>query len=139
MSRARKGSPKAKSPKAKKQKGAIAKSRGTAAPTLVIEAEAAESLAAESDSYMLPDCLDADAAPALKDTFLQKRGAPISVDAGQVRRLGAQSLQILIAAARTWQTDNQPYRLTNPSAEFLDTMALAGLSPEALLLEGPQS
>ena len=54
----------------------------------------------------------------------------------QVRRVGAQSLQMLIAAARTWQADGMSYCVTNSSSELLDTIALIGLSREDLMLQG---
>ncbi len=47
-----------------------------------------------------------------------------------------QALQILIAAARTWQADSQSYAVTNPSSELLATLALVGLSREHLHIEG---
>lgn len=87
-------------------------------------------------AVMLPECLDSAAASAVKDMLLARRGSPLVVDASQVRRVGAQSLQVLIAAARTWQADGQSYRLTNSSAELLDTLTLIGLPRDSLLLEG---
>lgn len=85
---------------------------------------------------MLPDCLDSSAAASIKDMLLARRGSAIVVDASQVRRVGVQSLQVLIAAARTWQADEQSYRVTGASAELLETVALIGLPHEDLLLEG---
>jgi chemotaxis protein CheX len=87
-------------------------------------------------AVMLPECLDSAAASAVKEMLLARRGSPLVVDASQVRRVGAQSLQVLIAAARTWQADGQSYRLTNSSTELLDTLTLIGLPRESLLLEG---
>jgi chemotaxis protein CheX len=93
---------------------------------------------AESDSQalMLPDCLDSSAVTIVRDMLLKRRGNAIVVDASQVRRVGAQSLQVLIAAARTWQADGHSYRVTNSSPELLDTIALVGLAHEDLMLEG---
>jgi anti-anti-sigma regulatory factor len=87
---------------------------------------------------MLPDCLDSSAASAIKEMLLARRGTAIVIDASEVRRVGAQSLQVLVAAARTWQADQQSYRMTSASAELLETIALIGLPHEDLLLEGPQ-
>jgi anti-anti-sigma regulatory factor len=47
-----------------------------------------------------------------------------------------QAVQVLLAAAKTWRADGQSYAITNPAAEFLDTVALVGLSREHLLIEG---
>lgn len=100
--------------------------------------ETAEIAVAESDSQalMLPDCLDSSAVATVRDMLLARRGNAIVVDASQVRRVGAQSLQVLIAAARTWQADGHSYRVTNSSPELLDTIALVGLAHEDLMLEG---
>lgn len=100
--------------------------------------ETAEIAVAESDSQalMLPDCLDSSAVATIRDMLLARRGNAIVVDASQVRRVGAQSLQVLIAAARTWQADGHSYRVTNSSPELLDTIALVGLAHEDLMLEG---
>jgi chemotaxis protein CheX len=118
---------KAAAPKAK----AIAKAKDT--PTVEIAESTPQ---ASSDALMLPDCLDASAAAAVKDMLLARRGNALVVDASQVRRIGAQSLQVLIAAARTWQADGLSYCVTNSSSELLDTIALIGLSREDLMLQG---
>jgi anti-anti-sigma regulatory factor len=89
-----------------------------------------------SAALMLPECLDASAATAVKEMLLARRGSALVVDASQVRRVGAQPLQILIAAARTWQADGQAYCVSNPSGELLETMALIGLAHGDLMLEG---
>lgn len=91
-----------------------------------------------SPSLTLPDCLDSAAAFTVKEMLLAERGKEIVVDASQVRRVGVQSLQVLVAAARTWQHEGHSYRLENPSPEFLETVALVGLKREDLLLEGTQ-
>lgn len=91
-----------------------------------------------SPSLMLPDCLDSAAAITIKEMLLSERGKAITVDASQVRRVGVQSLQVLVAAARAWQHDGLSYRLENPSSEFLETIALIGLPHQDLLLEGHQ-
>jgi len=114
----------------------------TAAEVLAFEDESAGAPAAlaehNPDCLMLPDCLDSSAASAIKEMLLARRGTAIVIDASEVRRVGAQSLQVLIAAARTWQADQQSYRMTSASAELLETIALIGLPHEDLLLEGPQ-
>jgi anti-anti-sigma regulatory factor len=92
--------------------------------------------AGPSDAFVLPDSLDSSSASGIKDHLVARRGAPLVVDAGQVRRVGVQALQVLIAAAQTWQGDGHSYVVTNPSSELLGTLALVGLSREHLLLEG---
>lgn len=94
-------------------------------PPAVLAAAAHEP---QSPPVELPECLDSSAAEAVRNLFLSVRGRSIEVDASQVRRVGAQSLQILIAATRTWQADGQSYRLVNPSPALTDTIALLGLT-----------
>jgi anti-anti-sigma regulatory factor len=114
----------------------------TAADVVAFEDQGVEAPAAlaehNPECLMLPDCLDSSAASAIKEMLLARRGTAIVVDASEVRRVGAQSLQVLVAAARTWQADQQSYRMTSASAELLETIALIGLPHEDLLLEGPQ-
>ncbi len=124
--------------------GKKAKGKGKAMAALAVVEPASEmqseakpeALSVSAEPLMLPECLDSSAAADVKDKLLERRGNPLVVDASQVRRVGAQSLQILVSAARTWAADGLSYRLTNPSSEFLDTIALVGLPRQDLLLEG---
>ncbi len=118
------------------------KGNATAAPAVVgLESEVqpevtSEVLSVSAEPLTLPDCLDSAAAVAVKDMLLERRGSALVIDASHVRRVGAQSLQILVSAARTWAADGLSFSLTNASSEFLDTIALVGLPREDLLLEG---
>ncbi|RUO98737.1 STAS domain-containing protein [Hyphomicrobium sp.] len=109
------------------------------AATEEIAVEAAPTGAGTSDPLVLPEYLDFSTANEVKEALLARRGSPLAVDAGQVRRTGMQAVQILIAAAKTWQGDGHSYAITNPTEEFLDTIALVGLSREHLLIEGLQA
>jgi len=116
-----------------------AKGKGKAqAKAVVLAVEPQPEVLLQSSALVLPDCLDSSAAFAVKDLLLARRGSALVVDASQVRRIGAQSLQVLVAAAQTWQADGVSYHVESPSPEFLDTIALIGLTREALLLEGAQ-
>ncbi len=127
-------------------KGRARKSRTKAGKIAVKKIEAEMEVAADGaaeiseikapDALVLPEALDASSAAGVKDLFIARRGAPLVVDAGQVRRVGVQALQVLIAAAQAWREDGQSYVVANASFEFLDTIALVGLSREHLLLEG---
>ncbi|SFV37191.1 STAS domain-containing protein [Hyphomicrobium facile] len=90
----------------------------------------------EDAKLVLPDSCDSSSAASIKDLLVARRGAPLVVDAGQVNRVGVQTLQVLMAAANTWRNDGQSYAVTNPSAALLDTIALVGLSGDQFLLEG---
>ena len=125
----------------RKASGPTAEDRKVAAKDTDGSEAAAESfeVAPENDADMplvLPECLDSSAAAGIKDMLLARRGKSLVVDASQVRRAGAQSLQVLIAAARTWHADGQDYVVKRPSSELLGTVSLIGLSREDLQLEG---
>lgn len=77
-------------------------------------------------SLVLADCLDLTAAAPLKAQLLAARGAPLSLDASSVRRLGAQCLQVLLAAEAAWSGDGLEWRITDPSPEFAEAARLMG-------------
>lgn len=123
---------------ARKKRAKAPKTTGSRArrPSVAAVVTSAELETAAAAALTLPEALDSSWAGNLKDLLLAHRGTPIVVDAGQVRRTGMQAVQILISAAQTWKADGQNYVVTNPTQEFLDTIALAGLSREQLLVEG---
>jgi chemotaxis protein CheX len=82
---------------------------------------------AASSQLQLPEVLDLTAASPLAEALLAHRGRELSVDAGGVRRAGAQCLQVLIAAVATWKADGVRLRLANPTAEFLEGCRLLGI------------
>jgi chemotaxis protein CheX len=77
-------------------------------------------------SLILADCLDLTAAAPLKAQLLAARGAPLSVDASRVRRLGAQCLQVLLAAEAAWSGEGLAWRIADPSPEFVEAARLMG-------------
>jgi chemotaxis protein CheX len=77
-------------------------------------------------SLILADCLDLTAAAPLKAQLLAARGTPLSLDASAVRRIGAQCLQVLLAARATWRQDGHPIEVAAASPEFAETVALMG-------------
>jgi chemotaxis protein CheX len=83
----------------------------------------------------LPAVLDLKAAGPLAAAFLARRGRDITVDAGQVQRLGGQCLQVLLAAQVGWQEDLNAMHLQAPSADFLLALELFGVTPEHLFQE----
>ena len=80
----------------------------------------------EAASLILADCLDLTAAAPLKAQLLAARGNPLSIDASAVRRIGAQCLQVLLAARATWSQDGHPLEVVGASPEFAETVALMG-------------
>jgi chemotaxis protein CheX len=86
----------------------------------------------------LPTILDLVAASGLHEAFVNHRGEALSVDAGGVQRLGAQCLQILLAARAAWAADGQSLLLENPSEDFASTLELLGAKPEDLTHDAQQ-
>jgi chemotaxis protein CheX len=85
-----------------------------------------------SNALELPSILDLIAAPGLLEAFTTRRGEALAVDAGGVQRLGAQCLQVLLAARAAWAADGMALAVENPSPEFSATLELLGASPEDL-------
>ncbi len=85
-----------------------------------------------SNALELPSILDLVAAPTLHEAFINRRGEALAVDAGGVQRLGAQCLQVLLAARAAWVADGHTLQLENPSEEFFTTLELLGAAPEDL-------
>jgi chemotaxis protein CheX len=77
-------------------------------------------------SIALADCLDMTAAAPLAAELRAVRGAPISLDASGVRRVGAQCLQVLLAAQTAWAAEGVAFDVIDPSPEFSDGLALMG-------------
>ena len=70
--------------------------------------------------------LDSREAGRLVAGLLALRGSDLALDASEVRRLGAQCLQALIAAQAAWSEDGQSFRILGASAEFRDASVLMG-------------
>ena len=81
-----------------------------------------------SHAINLPPILDIVAAPGLLDNFLQLRGNEVSVEASQVQRLGAQCLQVFLAARSAWAEDNVTLQYQAPSKDFIESLELLGTS-----------
>ena len=77
-------------------------------------------------SAILVDNLDLTAASPLKAQLLAARGSPLSLDASGVRRLGAQCVQVLLAARTQWSVDGLEWRSADPSREFAEAARLLG-------------
>jgi chemotaxis protein CheX len=84
----------------------------------------------------LPEVLDLTAAAPLAQSILSRRGAELKVDASKVRRVGAQCLQVLLAAAATWKMDGVRLSLTKPTEEFLEGSRLLGIQVDRDLAGG---
>ena len=74
----------------------------------------------------LPAVLDLAAAGPLHAGLLARLGGPVEVDASEVRRLGGQCLQVLLAARTHWASDGAAFQVLNPSPEFTEGLELLG-------------
>ncbi|MBC7284054.1 STAS domain-containing protein [Hoeflea sp.] len=81
----------------------------------------------------LPEVLDLNAASRLHEQVLAHKGEDIDIDATAVTRVGAQCLQVLLAAAVSWRADEQSLTVKQASDAFIKTLQLLGISDEALL------
>lgn len=81
-------------------------------------------------SLLLEDKLDVTRAKALLAALIERRGAPVTVDASAVQHMGAQCAQVLLSARRTWQDAGHEFRFAQPSEAFADGARLLGLSAD---------
>src|SRR5690242_13852837 len=77
-------------------------------------------------SLILGESLDVTGVAPLKAQLVAARGTPLSLDASRVRRLGAQCLQVLLAARAAWSGDGLEWRVIDPSPEFAEAVHLMG-------------
>jgi chemotaxis protein CheX len=84
----------------------------------------------ETGRLDLPEVLDTAAAPALADSLRSIRGAPVELNAEEVRRVGGLCVQVLVSAAKSWEADGTKLTVKNPSPEMTEALRLMGLQPE---------
>ncbi len=81
----------------------------------------------------LPESMDLVAAAPLAESLIKRRGRDLVLDAGGVQRVGAQCLQVLCSAAKTWEADGHTLVYAGQSARFLEDLRILGVAPAALL------
>lgn len=86
------------------------------------------------EKYELPAVLDTSAAATILKEFKARRGRSIEIDAGQVQRVGALALQVLVSAELTWAKDGMAIALTNPTKELMSALELVGLRNKLTLV-----
>lgn len=79
-----------------------------------------------TQTIQLAPILDVRAAAPLAAELSARRGQDVTLDASEVRRLGAQCLQVLLAARASWDADGARLRVSEPSDDFTDTLTLLG-------------
>ena len=82
-----------------------------------------------TEALELPPVLDLVAAAALHEALTGRRGTDLAMDAAGVQRLGAQCLQVLLAARAAWAADGMILAVENLSGEFAAALELMGVMP----------
>jgi chemotaxis protein CheX len=77
----------------------------------------------------LPEVLDLRAATSLAAELLARRGRPTVVDAALTERPGAQCLQVLMSAIKTWADDGVPLTFVNCGPPLIEHLHLLGIDP----------
>ena len=93
----------------------------TASPTL-------EASTAMPQVLVLDETLDLNAASELAKTLGGLRGTAITIDPSQVGRVGAQCIQVLISASKTWSGDGIDFAVMPGSEPFAEGLELLGLT-----------
>ena len=88
---------------------------------------------AAQKSISLAPVLDLNEATALYQQLLNLKGKPLVIDASAVERVGALCAQVLMAGAKTWEEDKQPFSFGKVSDPFMKTMQLIGVNIDHLL------
>jgi chemotaxis protein CheX len=86
----------------------------------------------------LPESLDLPAARPLAEALLERRGKPIVLDGSSVRQLGAQCVQVLLSAKRTWCADGVALSIVNCAPRMIEDLRILGIDPTTLT-SGEQS
>ncbi|MEM1380492.1 MAG: STAS domain-containing protein [Pseudomonadota bacterium] len=89
----------------------------------------------EAEPMVLARKIDSREATALLHTFRDRRGAPLTIDAGFTEYVGGQGVALLLSAAKSWHTDNQSLEFANPSDDFIRDLALYGLTVDDINVE----
>ena len=84
---------------------------------------------------VLPEKLDASQLTQLFEQVSALRGKPLVLDAGSLRYVGAQGIQILLSAAKTWKRDGVALRLTSATEEFREIVSVLGIDSSDLATE----
>jgi chemotaxis protein CheX len=77
-------------------------------------------------SLRLGETLDLRAAGPLARDLLAVRGRAVTLQAGEVRRLGGLCLQVLLSADLSWARDGVELRIEAPSPAFCDAVRMFG-------------
>lgn len=85
-----------------------------------------------SNILKLPETLDLNAATGVHKQLIGLKGNSVEIDASDVRKSGAQCIQVLMAAKKTWDADDKSLVIGAMSEAFENTLKLLGISGEEL-------
>ncbi|PST27317.1 STAS domain-containing protein [Mesorhizobium plurifarium] len=74
----------------------------------------------------LAPVLDLNEATALHERLLALKGGALAIDASGVERIGTLCVQVLMAAARSWEEDRLSFTFAEVSDAFIKTTRLIG-------------
>ena len=74
------------------------------------------------------EILNAQGAQALLDALISARGSDVAIDCSNVRHLGAQALQVLISAQKTWGDEGHGFAILGASEACEAGFAALGAS-----------
>ncbi len=79
------------------------------------------------EPVQLPEVLDLPAATSLAAALLDRRGRPTVVDALLTQQPGAQCLQVLMSAIKTWADDGVPRAFVNCGPLLIEQLRFLGI------------
>ena len=85
------------------------------------------------NSLSLATVLDLNEATTLHGKLMSLRGSDLVIDASSVERVGAQCVQVLMAAKKIWDEDKLTFRFSKVSDSFNKTMQLIGINIAPML------
>jgi chemotaxis protein CheX len=77
--------------------------------------------------------LDLNEASTLRGKLVGLRGNNVVIDASAVERAGTLCIQVIMAAAKTWDEDKMSFTFSKVSDAFQKTMQLIGVNIDHLL------
>ncbi|OCJ26767.1 chemotaxis protein CheX [Agrobacterium sp. B133/95] len=77
--------------------------------------------------------LDLNEASALRGKLMGLHGSNVAIDASSVERIGALCIQVIMAAAKTWDEDKLSFTFSKVSDAFQKTLQMIGIDIDHLL------
>jgi|AACY02.3.fsa_nt_gi Anti-anti-sigma regulatory factor (antagonist of anti-sigma factor) len=85
------------------------------------------------DVLKLPETMDVARARSLFDELFRRRGTPLTIDASQVEKASALAVEVMVAGARQWRSDDVSFTIAPISDAMLETCGGLGLDPETFM------